>query len=55
MAWSEYIPYWNWSQINKIGFNQDPQYQFMITFLLFMVFFFTVAALVEKKKPKYGH
>jgi solute carrier family 9 (sodium/hydrogen exchanger), member 6/7 len=27
----------------------------MMTFLAFMMFFFTVAALVEQKKPRFGH
>lgn len=34
----------------------NPVYQsFLATFLAFMMFFFIVAALIEKHKPPYGH
>lgn len=28
---------------------------FLLTFLVFMMFYFIVAALIEKHKPQYGH
>ena len=56
MAWSDFIPYLHWEEVTVIGIDtKDHKIEFMMTFLGFMMFFFIMAALVEQKKPNYGH
>lgn len=46
---------WAETSIPFLEKTDNPRMRFFALFLLFMMFYFTVAALVEKYKPKYGH